>query len=162
MTVRLTEQPLQTPYTNQRSRVTRNEGIVVLKMPYEPSIDPKHMTTSTSHRYKTHWEVTNQCHKSSYEFSCASTDQMTSLTFKQPSIAIVGTCMITIEQVNPLLKHFSPLFVANDCQLRIALQCSVRSHNNSPEDTHPHHKIRVPWIKTTSSVQTSEVFNMTM
>ena len=45
------------------------------------------------HRHKTHWEVTNQCHKSNHKLSCAPANQMTSLTLNQPSIAIVGTCM---------------------------------------------------------------------
>ena len=43
------------------------------------------------HRHKTHWEVTNQCHKSNHKLSSAPANQMTSLTLNQPSIAIVGT-----------------------------------------------------------------------
>ena len=45
------------------------------------------------HRHKTHWEVTNQCHKSNHKLSCAPANQTTSLTLNQSSIAIVGTSM---------------------------------------------------------------------
>ena len=45
------------------------------------------------HRHETHWEVTNQCHKSNHKLSCAPANQTTSLTLNQSSIAIVGTSM---------------------------------------------------------------------
>ena len=60
---------------------------------YCPSSRPKTHDYIRFHRHKTHWEVTNQCHKSNHKLSCAPANQMTSLTLNQPSIAIVGTCM---------------------------------------------------------------------
>ena len=95
--VHLVEQALQTLYTNQRSR-SRSEEITVqveycMGGGHTNTDRPKTHDYIRFHRHKTHWEVTNQCHKSNHKLSCAPANQITSLTLNQSSIAIVGTSM---------------------------------------------------------------------